>query len=94
MTCCLLVYSALEYRIRQGLEKQNKNVNDQKGKPTKKPTTRWIFQLFVGIHSLTLPDGKKIILNLKEEQKTILNILSYGSFYTCVRKYGVRKMRD
>jgi transposase len=82
MTSCLLVYAALEYRIRQSLEKENETVPDQKGKPTKTPTARWVFQLFVGIHALTLPDGKKIILNLKEDHRKILSLLSYWHFYT------------
>ena len=64
MASCLLIYTALEYRIRQALKKQDKTVADQKGKPTKIPTARWIFQLFVGIHVLELPNGKQMTLNL------------------------------
>lgn len=82
MTSCLLVYSALEYRIRQSLKKENKSVPDQKGKPTQSPTARWVFQLFVGIHVLILPNGKKLILNLKEEHRNILALLSYWNFYS------------
>ena len=82
MTTCLLVYSALEYRIRQSLQKENKSVPDQKGKPTQSPTARWVFQLFVGIHVLQLPDGKKLILNLREEHRDILALLSYWNFYS------------
>ena len=82
MATCLLVYSALEYRIRQALKKEDKSVPDQKGKPTRKPTARWVFQLFVGIHVLALPDGKKLILNLKEEHRDILAVLSYWNFYS------------
>ena len=82
MATCLLVYSALEYRIRQALEKENESVPDQKGKPTQTPTARWVFQLFVGIHVLQLPDGKKLILNLKEEHRSILALLSYWNFYS------------
>lgn len=82
MTTCLLVYSALEYRIRQALENQDKTVPDQKGKPSKKPTTRWVFQLFVGIHVLVLPDGKKFTLNLNTNHRDILSLLSYWDFYS------------
>ena len=82
MATCLLVYSALEYRIRQALIKENKSVPDQKGKPTQSPTTRWIFQLFAGIHILKLPDAKHIVLNLKEEHRNILALLSYWNFYS------------
>lgn len=46
MTTCLLVYSALEYRIRQNLKKENKTIPDQKGKPAQNPTARWVFLAF------------------------------------------------
>jgi transposase len=82
MTCCLLVYTALEYRIRKALEKENKTIPDQKNKPTQKPTTRWVFQLFVGIHLLILPDGKKFTLNLDTQHRDILSLLSYWDFYS------------
>lgn len=82
MTTCLLVYSALEYRIRHSLQKENVSVPDQKGKPTQSPTARWVFQLFVGIHVLILPNGKKLILNLREEHRDILALLSYWNFYS------------
>lgn len=82
MAVCLLAYSVLEYRIREGLKQSQANVPDQKGKPTQKPTARWVFQLFVGIHLLSLPDGKKVILNLKPEHRSILDVLSYWDFYS------------
>lgn len=34
MTCCLLVYSALEYKIRKAINREGKPIPDQKGKPT------------------------------------------------------------
>lgn len=82
MAICLLAYSVLEYRIREGLKNSCTSVPDQKGKPTRKPTARWVFQLFVDIHLLSLPDGKKVILNLKQEHRAILNVLSYWDFYS------------
>ena len=82
MTTCLLIYAALEYRIRKLLEDNDKSVPDQKGKQTKRPTARWVFQLFTGIHVLTLPDGKKLILNMKEEHRDLLSLLSYWNFYS------------
>jgi transposase len=75
-TTCLLVYAALEHRIRQALEQTGKTVADQKGKPTNRPTARWIFQVFVGIHVLELPDGKEIVLNLKQKHRDILDLIS------------------
>ncbi|TXK37687.1 IS1634 family transposase [Pontibacter qinzhouensis] len=80
MTLCLLVYSLLEYKIRQGLAEQDKKVPDQKGKATANPTARWVFQLFVDIHLLIFPDGKQTVLNLKEVHKTVLSL--FPSVYT------------
>ena len=82
MTTCLAVYSILEYRIRQALQKAEKTIPDQKGKATSNPTARWVFQLFVGIHVLKLPDGQSVVLNLKSVHRDILELLSYQNFYS------------
>lgn len=84
MTLCLLAYSVLEYRIRQALAEQEKAVPDQKGKPTAKPTARWVFQLFVGIHLIRFPDGKEAVLNLTETHRTVLGLLlpHYSHYYS------------
>src|SRR5919108_6197765 len=55
MTVCLLVYAALEYRIRHALQEQGATFPDQKGKRTQHPTARWVFHYFVGIHVLYIP---------------------------------------
>ncbi len=75
MTLCLLVYAAIEYRLRQQLKKQEKTVLDQKNKPTSKPTARWIFECFVGIHVLILNEIQEVILNLNAQHIAILNLL-------------------
>src|SRR5512143_116712 len=62
ITLCLLVYAALEYRIRQGLAQQTLTFPDQKGKPTQQPTARWVFLFFAGIHLLTLPSLAQVVL--------------------------------
>jgi transposase len=54
MTVCLLVYAALEYRIRKALKDHGATFPDQKGKPTQNPTARWVFHYFVGIHLLSV----------------------------------------
>ena len=57
MTLSLLVYSAIEYKIRQELQGQRVDFVDQRKKPTRKPTARnafWGFLLFpwfsCGVH--------------------------------------------
>jgi len=55
MTVCLLVYAALEYRIRTALKARQAIFPNQKGQPIQNPTARWVFQYFVGIHLLLMP---------------------------------------
>ena len=52
MTCSLMVYSALEHRSRQSLRQKELTFPDMKNKPSQKPTARWVFQCFGGIHEL------------------------------------------
>jgi len=74
MTLCLLVYAALQWRIRQGLKETGCSYPDQKGNPTQRPTARWVFQSFEGIH--VLHTGKQqFILNLEECHRTVVSIL-------------------
>jgi len=74
MTLCLLVYAALQWRIRQGLKENSRSYPDQKGNPTQRPTARWVFQSFEGVH--VLHAGKQqFILNLEEHHRTVVSIL-------------------
>ena len=75
MTLCLMVYAALERKIRTSLEEEDEFFIDQKGKPTQKPTTRWVFQTFIDIHLLSIGDTQQIVMNLKEHHHTLLRIL-------------------
>ena len=52
MVLCLMIYSIAEWKLRTKLEEENETVPDQKGKPTKRPTMRWIFFNFQGITEL------------------------------------------
>jgi len=83
MTVCLLVYAALEYRIRQALKANKATFPDQKGHRIQNPTARWVFHYFVGIHVLFLPDQWPIVLNLTEEHQHLLQLLGdrYAWFY-------------
>lgn len=84
MTICLLVYAALEYRLRQALVNTHTTVPDQKGKPTQRPTMRWVFQLFTGIHVLLIADQAAMVLNLKPPQLQVIRLLGppYQLLYT------------
>jgi transposase len=86
MTVCLLVYAALEYRIRQELKDHAATFPDQKGKRIQHPTARWVFHYFVGIHVLCQAGQWPIVLNLTEEHQNLLRLL--GPPY--MRLYDVR----
>jgi transposase len=74
MTLCLLVYSALEWRIRDGLQTHDLTFPDQKGNPTQRPTARWVFESFQGIHVL-FHDQRCLVLNMKDRHRPILTVL-------------------
>ena len=75
MTLCLLIYGALEYRIRQTLQEQQQTFPTQLGTTTVKPTARWVFQFFAGIHVLLIDSCRELILNCNEYQYQLLNLL-------------------
>ena len=83
MTVCLLVYAALEYRIRTALKEHAATFPDQKGKRIQNPTARWVFHYFVGIHVLYIPGQGLMILNLTDEHQRLLQLLGkrYAWFY-------------
>jgi transposase len=83
MTVCLLVYAALEYRIRQALQEHDATFPNQQGKRVQNPTARWVFHYFVGIHLLIAPGQWPIVLNLTDEHRNLLQLLGkpYMAFY-------------
>jgi transposase len=83
MTVCLLVYAALDYRIRTTLKEHGATFPDQKGKRIQNPTARWVFHYFVGIHVLYIPGQGLMILNLTDEHWHLLQLLGkrYAWFY-------------
>jgi transposase len=86
MTVCLLVYAALEYRIRQALKDHEATFPDQKGKRVQNPTARWVFHCFVGIHLLSVSGQWPLVLKLTEEHCNLLKLL--GKPY--MQLYGVK----
>ncbi len=84
MTCSLLVYAAIEHLIRQKLKETNTFFPDMKKKPTQKPTARWVFFCFQGIHSVNIDNQTELITNLAERHRVILNCLGklYWEFYS------------
>ncbi len=86
MVITLLVYSALEYRLRNALEENKKTVKNQVKKETNKPTMTWVFEFFRGIHLLSISSENKekmVVLNITEQHKIVLDSLgeSYWNYY-------------
>ena len=79
MTLCLLVYAAIEWRIRQALQLGQQSLPDQKGQATQRPTARWVFQYFSGIRLLKVMDAQTLVLGINLHHRIILDLL--GNLY-------------
>ncbi len=75
MGLSLLVYNIGQRQLRANLKQNNTGVKNQLGKVTDKPTLRWIFQCFQGIHLVVL-NGVKQIVNLTDSRVETLNYFS------------------
>jgi transposase len=79
MTLCLLVYKLAEVRLRHRLAATEQTVPDQKGKPTARPTLRWLFQCFEGIdlHHTRQSNGvyETDVLRLTKVHRLVLHLL-------------------
>jgi transposase len=82
MGLCLLVYSLGQRQIRTSLQTAKTGIQNQLGKLTERPTLRWIFQCFQGIHLVEF-EGIKQIANLTEKRQFTLNFfpLSCQKYY-------------
>jgi transposase len=83
MTCSLMVYAGIEHLIRERLAEKNAFFPDMKKKPTQRPTARWVFFCFQGISVLIIDKIKKVVTNIIDRQKIILDCLgsAYWEFY-------------
>jgi transposase len=82
MGLCLLVYSLGQREVRRLLKEKKTGIKNQLGKLTERPTLRWIFQCFQGIH-FVIGQGIKQIVNLTNERKLILSFfpISCQNYY-------------
>lgn len=84
MCLCLLIYMLTQRLIREKLKEQKKKLPNQLGKPTDRPTIRWIFQVFEGVHVIYHRAGGKlhtVVANMKKFHQEVLNLLG-GVFVT------------
>ena len=78
MCLCLLVYTLAQRLLRKRLSLLGETLPNQLGKPTKRPTMRWIFQIFEGVHVLLIRKDERfqeLVLNLTDLRIKILKIL-------------------
>ena len=75
MGLALMVYAIAERKLREALKKADETLPDQKGKPTKRPTIRRVFQVFEGITVLYIGSERVKVMNLKPIHAKILSLL-------------------
>jgi len=86
MTLSLMVYAALERELRKQLQEKETSIPNQVKKETQKPTMKWVFELFKGVHCLSIDQQPMIILNLKEIHLKVIELLGLD-----VKKYYHRE---
>ncbi len=74
MGLCLLVYTLAQRQVRAALSESKSMIKNQLGKATDRPTLRWIFQRFQGIHLVKL-NNEKYVYNWDQDRNFILNLL-------------------
>jgi len=62
MALALLVYALGEWALRRGLAETGSSLPDGKGRPTQRPTLRWVFGLFIWVRLVEL-EGRPLVLN-------------------------------
>ena len=84
MTLCLMVYAAIQHRVRHELKRQSRTFPNMKKKPAQNPTGRWVLFCFDGIHVVTINGTEKHVVGISENQATIILILgsTYQSIYS------------
>ncbi len=74
MGLCLLVYSIGQRQLRSSLAEAIETIPNQRGKPTERPTLRWVLQCFQSVH-LVWVSGRKWSIKLTDTQRHILRFL-------------------
>jgi len=80
MALALLVYALGEWELRRKLLENQASLPDQKGRPTQRPTLRWVFQLFMWVRLVEL-EGRPRVLNLAPHHETAARLLGAQRYY-------------
>lgn len=76
MALTLLVYSLGQRKLRAQLAQADDTVLDQKQRPTRNPTFRWILQKFQAIHLVSTGSSQEVS-NLSEERSKIIRLMGF-----------------
>ncbi|WP_052050570.1 IS1634 family transposase [Leptolyngbya sp. KIOST-1] len=76
MALTLLVYSLGQRKLRAQLAQADDAVLDQKQRPTRNPTFRWILQKFQAIHLVSVGTAQQVS-NLSEERSKIIRLMGF-----------------
>lgn len=89
MGLCLLVYNLGQRQLINTLKAKKVTIKNQINKLTERPTLRWIFQCFQGIHVL-IAQGVKGLINLSDQRHRILEFLpaSCQKYYFPAKNIG------
>jgi len=88
MTLCLMVYNFAQYHIRKCLQDNNDVLPNQLGKPTKKPTIKWLSELMVVIAVVTIDENgnkHRIITNVNQVHRKIIGYFGKSA----LKRYGL-----
>jgi hypothetical protein len=77
MVLCLLVYSFTEWVIRVTLRIEKKHIRDQKGKPTQKPSAKWLFFMFRRVRKIKEIVDSRILVRLLNFTKELREIVRW-----------------
>jgi transposase len=77
MVLCLLVYAFTEWVIRETLRTEKKKIRDQKGKPTQRPSAKWLFFLFRRVRQIKETVGSRIISRILNFTDELLEIVRW-----------------
>jgi transposase len=75
MTLCLMVYGVSQYALRQALEAAGDSIPNQLKKPTQRPSLKWVYFLFLGVHELSMTQGNRtrtMVINVTGGLRKIL----------------------
>ncbi len=75
MTLCLMIYGFAQYFLREQLKKQADTLPSQSGKLTDKPSMKWVYRLFHGVHVLKIKCSgsmNHLVLNVNDLLRKII----------------------